>query len=71
MTSKPPERFHIDRLATPIDDALIVTDDAGIYSTTRAQHSAITRPVPPRWRRRGASEGAATYARRATNVPFG
>jgi len=30
MTSKPPERFHIDRLATPIGDALIVTDDAGI-----------------------------------------
>jgi hypothetical protein len=30
MTSKPPERFHIDRLATPIGDALIVTNDAGI-----------------------------------------
>ena len=30
MTSKPPERFRIDRLATPIGEALIVTDDAGI-----------------------------------------
>ena len=30
MTGKPPERFHVDRLATPIGDALIITDDAGI-----------------------------------------
>jgi methylated-DNA-[protein]-cysteine S-methyltransferase len=30
MTSKPAERFRFDRLATPIGEALIVTDDAGI-----------------------------------------
>jgi methylated-DNA-[protein]-cysteine S-methyltransferase len=30
MTSKPPERLWLDRLATPIGEALIVTDDAGI-----------------------------------------
>jgi methylated-DNA-[protein]-cysteine S-methyltransferase len=30
MTSKPPERLRIDRLATPIGEALIITDDAGI-----------------------------------------
>ena len=29
MTSKPPERLRLDRLATPIGEALIVTDDAG------------------------------------------
>ena len=29
MTSKPPERLWLDRLATPIGVALIVTDDAG------------------------------------------
>ncbi|HVC63186.1 MAG TPA: methylated-DNA--[protein]-cysteine S-methyltransferase [Acetobacteraceae bacterium] len=29
MTSKPPERLHLDRLATPIGEALIVTDAAG------------------------------------------
>ena len=29
MTSKPPELFRLDRLATPIGEALIVTDDAG------------------------------------------
>jgi len=30
MTSKPPERLWLDRLATPIGEALIVIDDAGI-----------------------------------------
>jgi len=30
MTSKPPERLRLDRLATPIGEALIVTDDAGV-----------------------------------------
>jgi len=30
MTSKLPERLRLDRLATPIGEALIVTDDAGI-----------------------------------------
>jgi methylated-DNA-[protein]-cysteine S-methyltransferase len=30
MTSKPPERLRLDRLATPIGEALIVTDEAGI-----------------------------------------
>jgi methylated-DNA-[protein]-cysteine S-methyltransferase len=29
MTSKPPERLRLDRLATPIGESLIVTDDAG------------------------------------------
>jgi len=29
MTGKPPERLRLDRLATPIGEALIVTDDAG------------------------------------------
>jgi methylated-DNA-[protein]-cysteine S-methyltransferase len=29
MTSKPPERLLLDRLATPIGEALIVTDEAG------------------------------------------
>jgi len=29
MISKPPERLRLDRLATPIGDALIVTDEAG------------------------------------------
>ena len=29
MTSKPPERLRLDRLATPIGVALIVTDEAG------------------------------------------
>ncbi len=29
MTSKPPERLRLDRLATPIGEALIVTDEAG------------------------------------------
>ncbi len=29
MTDKPPERLRLDRLATPIGEALIVTDDAG------------------------------------------
>src|SRR5262245_60151385 len=30
MNSKLPERLRLDRLATPIGEALIVTDDAGI-----------------------------------------
>jgi len=30
MTNKPPERLWLDRLATPIGEALIVTDPAGI-----------------------------------------
>jgi methylated-DNA-[protein]-cysteine S-methyltransferase len=30
MTNKPPERLRLDRMATPIGEALIVTDDAGI-----------------------------------------
>ena len=30
MSSKPPERLWLDRLATPIGEALIVADDAGI-----------------------------------------
>jgi len=30
MTSKPPERLRLDRLATPIGEALVVTDDAGV-----------------------------------------
>jgi methylated-DNA-[protein]-cysteine S-methyltransferase len=30
MNSKPPERLWLDRLATPIGEALIVTDEAGI-----------------------------------------
>jgi methylated-DNA-[protein]-cysteine S-methyltransferase len=29
MTSKPPERLRLDRLATPIGEALIVTDEIG------------------------------------------
>jgi methylated-DNA-[protein]-cysteine S-methyltransferase len=29
MTSKPPERLRLDRLATPIGESLIVTDEAG------------------------------------------
>lgn len=29
MTDKPPERLRLDRLATPIGEALIVTDEAG------------------------------------------
>ncbi|HUI19041.1 MAG TPA: methylated-DNA--[protein]-cysteine S-methyltransferase [Alphaproteobacteria bacterium] len=29
MTGKPPERLRLDRLATPIGEALIVTDEAG------------------------------------------
>ncbi len=29
MTSKPPERLRLDRLATPIGEALIVTDETG------------------------------------------
>jgi methylated-DNA-[protein]-cysteine S-methyltransferase len=29
MTGKPPERLRFDRLATPIGESLIVTDDAG------------------------------------------
>ncbi len=29
MTSKPPERLRLDRLTTPIGEALIVTDEAG------------------------------------------
>ena len=29
MTSKPPERLRLDRLATPIGEAVIVTDEAG------------------------------------------
>ena len=29
MSSKPPERLRLDRLATPIGEALIVTDEAG------------------------------------------
>lgn len=29
MTSKPPECLRLDRLATPIGEALLVTDDAG------------------------------------------
>ncbi len=29
MTDKPPERLRLDRLMTPIGEALIVTDDAG------------------------------------------
>lgn len=29
MTSKPPERLWLDRMATPIGEALIVTDEAG------------------------------------------
>jgi methylated-DNA-[protein]-cysteine S-methyltransferase len=29
MTVKPPERLRLDRLATPIGEALIVTDEAG------------------------------------------
>ena len=29
MTSKPPERLRLDRLATPIGEALVVTDEAG------------------------------------------
>lgn len=29
MTGKPPERLFLDRLATPIGEALIVTDDTG------------------------------------------
>jgi methylated-DNA-[protein]-cysteine S-methyltransferase len=29
MTNKPPERLLLDRLATPIGEALIVTDEAG------------------------------------------
>lgn len=29
MTSKPPEQLRLDRLATPIGEALIVTDEAG------------------------------------------
>jgi methylated-DNA-[protein]-cysteine S-methyltransferase len=29
MSSKPPERLWLDRLATPIGEALIVTDEAG------------------------------------------
>jgi methylated-DNA-[protein]-cysteine S-methyltransferase len=29
VTSKPPERLRLDRLATPIGEALIVTDEAG------------------------------------------
>jgi len=30
MIGKPPERLRLDRLATPIGETLIVTDDAGI-----------------------------------------
>jgi methylated-DNA-[protein]-cysteine S-methyltransferase len=30
MISKPPERLRLDRLATPIGEALIVTDETGI-----------------------------------------
>jgi methylated-DNA-[protein]-cysteine S-methyltransferase len=29
MNSKPPERLRLDRLATPIGEALIITDEAG------------------------------------------
>ena len=29
MTSKPPERLRLDRLATPIGESVIVTDEAG------------------------------------------
>jgi methylated-DNA-[protein]-cysteine S-methyltransferase len=30
MTARPPERLRIDRLTTPIGEALIVTDEAGL-----------------------------------------
>jgi len=30
MTNKPPERLRLDRLTTPIGEALIVTDEAGM-----------------------------------------
>ena len=30
MTSKPPERLRLDRLATPIGEALVVTDETGV-----------------------------------------
>ncbi len=30
MTDKPPERLRLDRMATPIGEALIVTDEAGV-----------------------------------------
>jgi methylated-DNA-[protein]-cysteine S-methyltransferase len=45
MTSKPPERLRIDRLATPIGEALIVTDDAGILRAFdwADRRSAMTR----------------------------
>ena len=29
MTDKPPERLYLDRLSTPVGEALIVTDEAG------------------------------------------
>ena len=29
MTNRPPERLRLDRLATPIGEALLVTDEAG------------------------------------------
>jgi methylated-DNA-[protein]-cysteine S-methyltransferase len=29
MTNKPPERLRLDRLATPIGEAMIVTDEVG------------------------------------------
>ena len=35
MNSKPPERLWLDRLATPIGEALIVTDEAGIPACIR------------------------------------
>jgi methylated-DNA-[protein]-cysteine S-methyltransferase len=45
MTSEPPERFRIDRLATPIGEALIVTDDAGILRSFdwADRHSNVAR----------------------------
>ena len=30
MSSKPPERLWLDRLATPIGEALVITDEAGV-----------------------------------------
>ena len=30
MPDKPPERLRLDRLTTPIGEALVVTDEAGV-----------------------------------------
>jgi len=67
MTDKPPERLWLDRMPTPIGEALVVTDDAGILRAfdwadrqsgmtrlLRLHYGSLTpepRPAPSRVRR--------------------